>query len=132
MPLREEDIKQATATPDWQLARELADPRVGKTEREHYAARRIAELESMLAHKNAIIAAVDARVAELEDATERWRGESMNADADGSLAMERALKAERERDEARNDAAEAWHRYYKRCYEDLIQRRAEDARKGGA
>jgi len=46
MPLREEDIKPITATPEWQLARELADPRVGKTEREHYAARRIADLEA--------------------------------------------------------------------------------------
>ena len=48
MPLREEDITPLTATPDWQLARELADPRVGKTEREHYAARRIAEVDSLL------------------------------------------------------------------------------------
>jgi len=48
MPLREEDIKPITATPEWQLARELADPRVGKTEREHYAARRIADLELAL------------------------------------------------------------------------------------
>ena len=49
MPLREEDIKPITATPEWQLARELADPRVGKTEREHYAARRIADLEERIA-----------------------------------------------------------------------------------
>jgi hypothetical protein len=44
---------------------------------------------------------------ELADAREedkRWRGEAMNADADGSLAMERAEKAVRERDEARAEA----------------------------
>jgi len=39
------------------------------------------------------------RIAELEASVENWRGIAMNADGDGSLAHERALKAERERDE---------------------------------
>jgi len=143
MPLREEDIKPITATPEWQLARELADPRVGKTEREHYAARRIADLEERIGwltmrgtdelprndfegnriceeltgealaeylraqrrSERARAEMAEKRVAELEAMlnTKYWEG----IKADNAALKERVEKAERERDEALEDARAA-------------------------
>ena len=112
MPLREEDIKPITATPEWQLARELADPRVGKTEREHYAARRIADLEERIAWMT-MRGTDELPRNDLEGnrIREELTGQALveYLRAQRRAERERAEMAERERDEARaeRDAATA-------------------------